>query len=162
MKKLLAFILLTAILIGCAPATQPTLQATPLSVSIQTATSAPETDSTQWWRDAIFYEIFVRSFNDSDGDGIGDFNGITQKLDYLQALGINAIWLMPIHPSPSYHGYDVLNYYAVNPEYGALNDFKNLLNEAHKRNTKIINDLVLHHTSSQHPFFMDANSGTNS
>ena len=162
MKKLLAFILLTSILIGCAPETQPTPQATPQSAPVQTATSAPETESTQWWHDAVFYEIFVRSFNDSNGDGIGDFNGITQKLDYLQSLGVTALWLMPIHPSPSYHGYDVLNYYAVNPDYGTLADFKNLLNEAHKRNIKIIIDLVLNHTSSQHPFFVDANSNPTS
>ncbi len=162
MKKLLAFILLTSILIGCAPATQPTLQATTQPASARTATPAPETESAQWWHDAVFYEIFVRSFNDSNGDGIGDFNGITQKLDYLQSLGVNALWLMPIHPSPSYHGYDVLNYYAVNPDYGTMADFKNLLNEAHKRNIKIIIDLVLNHTSSQHPFFVDANSSPNS
>ena len=162
MKKLLAFILLTTILIGCTPAIQPTPRATPLSVSTQTATSAPEIESAQWWHDAVFYEIFVRSFNDSNGDGIGDFNGITQKLDYLQGLGITAIWLMPIHPSPSYHGYDVLNYYAVNPDYGTMADFKDLLNEAHKRNIKIIIDFVLNHTSSQHPFFADANSSPTS
>lgn len=162
MKKLLAFILLTCILIGCAPATQPALQATPQPATAQTATPAPEIESVRWWHDAVFYEIFVRSFNDSNGDGIGDFNGITQKLDYLQSLGINALWLMPIHPSPSYHGYDVLNYYAVNPDYGTIADFKNLLNEAHKRNIKIIIDFVLNHTSSQHPFFVDANSSPTS
>jgi glycosidase len=115
-----------------------------------------------WWRGAIFYEIFVRSFHDTNGDGIGDFNGITQKLDYLQSLGITAIWLMPIHPSPSYHGYDVINYYAVNSEYGTLDDFKNLLDEAHKREIKIILDLVINHTSSQHPFFVNANSAPDS
>jgi alpha-amylase len=162
MKKLLALIVLTSILIGCAPATQPTLQPTPEPASTQTATPAPETESAQWWHDAVFYEIFVRSFNDSNGDGIGDFNGITQKLDYLQALGVNALWLMPIHPSPSYHGYDVLNYYAVNPQYGSMADFKNLLNEAHQRDIKIIIDFVPNHTSSQHPFFVDANSSPTS
>ena len=104
-------------------------------------TPAPETEAAAWWHDAVFYEIFVRSFNDSNGDGIGDFNGIAQKLDYLQELGVNALWLMPIHPSPSYHGYDVLNYYAVNPQYGTMDEFKNLLNEAHARNIKIIIDL---------------------
>ena len=158
MKKLLTLILLASILIGCVPATQPTLPATPEVDSAQTATPAPETESTRWWHDAVFYEIFVRSFNDSNGDGIGDFNGIAQKLDYLQELGINALWLMPIHPSPSYHGYDVLNYYAVNPQYGTMDDFKNLLNQAHARDIKIIIDFVPNHTSSQHPFFMDANS----
>lgn len=115
-----------------------------------------------WWRTAVFYEIFVRSFHDTDNDGIGDFNGITQKLDHLESLGITAIWLMPIHPSPSYHGYDVLDYYAVNPEYGTMDDFKNLLAEAHKRDIRIIIDLVLNHTSSEHPWFVEANSDPNS
>jgi len=164
MKKLIAFILLTSILIGCAPATQPAPRAAPLPDPVQTADSAPETRSAsaQWWRDAVFYEIFVRSFYDTNGNGIGDFNGITQKLDYIQDLGVNAIWLMPIHPSPSYHGYDVLNYYAVNPEYGSMDDFRNLLSEAHDKGIKIIIDLVLNHTSSQHPFFADANRDRNS
>lgn len=115
-----------------------------------------------WWKDAVFYEIFVRSFYDSDCDGIGDFNGITQKLDYLQDLGVTALWLMPIHPSPSYHGYDVTNYYAVNYEYGSLEDFQNLVNEVHKRGMHIIIDLVINHTSDQHPWFVDARSFTNS
>lgn len=110
----------------------------------------------------MFYEIFVRSFYDTDGNGIGDFNGITQKLGYLQQLGINAIWLMPIHPSPSYHGYDVINYYAVNSDYGTMQDFKNLLLEAHKRGMHIVIDLVLNHTSSKHPWFVDANSSPDS
>jgi 1,4-alpha-glucan branching enzyme len=101
MKRLLVLILVASVLIGCAP-TPPRLD------PVQTADSPLETRSAQWWDEAVFYEIFVRSFNDSNGDGIGDFNGITDKLDYLQELGINAIWLMPIHPSPSYHGYDVL------------------------------------------------------
>jgi alpha-amylase len=104
----------------------------------------------------VFYEIFVRSFQDSDGDGIGDFNGIVQRLDYLQSLGVTALWLMPIHPSPSYHGYDVLDYYAVNPDYGTLTDFKRLLGEAHRREMRVIIDLVLNHSSSQHPLFQAA------
>jgi glycosidase len=120
--------------------------------------------ATPWYKTAVFYEIFVRSFYDSNGDGIGDFNGITEKLDYLNDgnpdtdsdLGIDAIWLMPIHPSPSYHGYDVINYYAVNSEYGTMGDFNNLLAEAHKRGIKIIIDMVLNHTSNQHPFFVNA------
>lgn len=161
MKKLLTFILLISILVGCAPL-QATPQPTSLPSPVSTAVPTPPMESTHWWNEAVFYEIFVRSFNDSDGDGIGDFNGITQKLDYLQKLGINAIWLMPIHPSSSYHGYDVINYYAVNPDYGTMGDFKNLLNEAHKRDIKIIIDLVLNHTSNQHPFFMDANSSPDS
>jgi glycosidase len=121
------------------------------------STNDPPTSSTNWWDNAVFYEIFVRSYYDSDGNGIGDFNGISNRLDYIQSLGINAIWLMPIHPSPSYHGYDVTNYYAVNPDYGTMEDFKNLVEEAHKRDIKVIIDLVLNHTSRQHPFFKDAN-----
>jgi glycosidase len=162
MKKLTAFLVVTSLLFGCVPAPATAPQTTPTVDTVQTSDAPLETDSSPWWKDAIFYEIFVRSFSDSDGDGIGDFNGIAQKLDYLQELGINAIWLMPIHPSPSYHGYDVINYYAVNPQYGSMDDFKNLLNEAHQRDIKIIIDQVLNHTSSQHPFFMDANSSPDS
>lgn len=122
----------------------------------------PGSEYHPWWEEAIFYEIFVRSFFDSDADGIGDFNGITQKLDYLENLGVNAIWLMPIHPSPSYHGYDVINYYAVNPDYGTMADFKKLLEEVHRRDMHLIIDLVLNHTSDQHPFFRDASSSPES
>lgn len=156
MKQLLALLLLTSLLIGCTPVTSAP-QTTPITDSLQTEAPPLEMGPAPWWKEAVFYEIFVRSFNDSDGDGIGDFNGVTQKLDYLTKLGIDAIWLMPIHPSPSYHGYDVLNYYAVNSEYGTLEDFANLLNEAHNRGIRIIIDLVLNHTSSEHPFFIDAN-----
>ncbi len=123
---------------------------------------AAEEPVEDWWETAVFYEIFVRSFFDSDCDGVGDFNGITQNLDYLQDLGVSALWLMPIHPSPSYHGYDVINYYAVNHEYGSMDDFKTLLEEAHARDMRIIIDLVLNHTSSQHPFFVAANSSLDS
>lgn len=154
--------MLLTFLMGCAPSTPVSDLSTPKPVSTPTAESPSKTDSAQWWKDAVFYEIFVRSFNDSNGDGVGDFNGIRQKLDYIQSLGVNAIWLMPIHPSPSYHGYDVLNYYTVNPQYGTMDDFKHLLEEAHKRGIKIILDLVLNHTSRQHPFFVDANSSMNS
>ncbi len=109
-----------------------------------------------WWKDAVFYEIFVRSFYDSNGDGIGDFQGIIQKLDYLTNLGVNAIWLMPINPSPSYHGYDVIDYTSVNPQYGTMEDFEKLLKEAHKRGVRVIIDMVLNHTSSSHPWFIQS------
>ncbi len=155
LKRILSTLLLFSFLSSCAP-TPPTV------APAQTATPAPEAESANWWNEAVFYEIFVRSFYDTDGDGIGDFNGITQKLDYLESLGVDALWLMPIHPSPSYHGYDVLNYYAVNPQYGSMDDFKNLLNEAHKRDIRIIIDLVINHTSSQHPWFKDANANLDS
>ncbi|XEC94643.1 alpha-amylase family glycosyl hydrolase [Paenibacillus tarimensis] len=112
----------------------------------------------------VFYEVFVRAFADSDGDGIGDLNGLISKLDYLNDgdpetasdLGVSGIWLMPVNPSPSYHGYDVTDYYAINPEYGTLEDFRRLTEEAHKRGIQVIIDLVINHTSAQHPWFIDA------
>lgn len=104
----------------------------------------------------VFYEIFVASFQDSDGDGVGDLKGIVEKLDYLDALGVTGLWLMPIHPSNSYHKYDVKDYYAIDPSYGKLEDFDFLIEEAKKRNIKIIIDLVLNHSSDQHPWFIEA------
>src|SRR4051812_2223150 len=119
---------------------------------------------TTWRRGGVCYEIFVRSFFDSDGDGIGDLNGLTQKLDYVndgnprstKSLGAKCIWLMPIDASPSYHGYDVKNYYRVNPEYGSGADFKRLVAAAHARGIRVLVDLVLNHASSEHPYFKEA------
>ena len=122
-----------------------------------------------WWNRAVFYEVFVRSFADSTtgplaNDGIGDLQGLLEKLDYLNDgdpatdddLGITGLWLMPIMQSPSYHGYDVTDYYTVNEEYGTNEDFQRLVAEAHERGIKIIVDLVLNHTSSEHPWFVEA------
>ena len=103
-----------------------------------------------------WYEIFVHSFYDSDNDGIGDLNGVTAKLDYVKEMGFNGIWLMPIHPSPTYHKYDVTDYYAIDPDYGTIDDFKKLVEEAHKRGIRIIIDLVVNHTSDGHPWFTEA------
>jgi len=107
----------------------------------------------------IFYEIFVHAFYDSNGDGIGDLNGVTAKLDYLQELGINGLWLLPVHPSPSYHKYDVTNYYGIHPDYGSMEDMKTLLTEAHKRDIFVLIDMVINHSSSEHPFFVEARKG---
>ncbi len=104
----------------------------------------------------VYYEIFVRSWYDSDGDGSGDLNGVTAKLDYLKSLGVSGIWLMPINPSPSYHGYDVTDYVGINPQYGTLADFDRLLAAAHQRGIKVIMDLVINHSSDQHPWFKAA------
>lgn len=104
----------------------------------------------------VTYEIFVASFQDSDGDGIGDLQGIIDRLDYLQSLGVRQIWLMPIHPSPSYHKYDVLDYYAVDPSYGTLDDFDRLTAACKERGIRVILDLVLNHSSSSHPWFLAA------
>lgn len=107
----------------------------------------------------LIYQIFIQSFVDSNGDGIGDINGITSKLDYLSGLGITTLWLSPIHPSPSYHKYDVTDFYCVHPDYGNIEDLKDLILEAHKKNIKIIIDLVLNHCSKEHPWFQSAISG---
>jgi alpha-glucosidase len=125
-------------------------------------TAAPALDAT-WWKHAVIYEIYPRSFQDSNGDGIGDLNGITQRLDYLQTLGIDAIWISPMYPSPQVDfGYDISNYEAIDPQYGTLKDFDNLLANAKKRNIRIVLDMVLNHTSDQHQWFIDAsNSRTN-
>src|SRR5215469_2619813 len=104
----------------------------------------------------VYYEIFVRSFADSNGDGVGDLNGITARLDYLQWLGVSGIWLTPIHPSPSYHGYDVIDYFAVNPQFGTMADFHRLLREAHARGIKVLIDMVLNHTSDRNQWFQRA------
>lgn len=102
---------------------------------------------------SVCYEIFVRSFYDTNNDGIGDFNGVTAKLPYLKDLGVKTLWLMPIMPSPSYHGYDVADYYGVNPDYGTMSDFDNLLAEAKKHNIDIMIDIVFNHSSTQNPWF---------
>jgi glycosidase len=122
------------------------------------------TDGFPWWNDTVFYQVFVRSFYDGDGDGDGDLPGLIAKLDYLNDgdpttttdLGVTGLWLMPIFESPSYHGYDVTDYYTVNPDYGTNDDFKQLMAEAHARGIRVIVDFVLNHTSNRHPWFQDA------
>jgi len=110
-----------------------------------------------WWRGAVFYEIYVRSFADSNDDGIGDLPGITSRLEYLKQLGVDAIWLTPFYPSPQKdHGYDVANYCDVNPEYGTLEDFDRLIARARELRLKVLVDLVPNHTSDQHPWFQSA------
>jgi len=127
----------------------------------ETTINLDNIETNPWWNDAVFYEIFVRSFYDSNADGVGDLQGIIQKLDYLNDgnpntdtdLGVTALWLMPIFPSPSYHGYDVTDYRNIDEEYGNMNDFKALITAAHAREIKIVIDFVGNHTSDQHPWF---------
>ena len=112
-----------------------------------------------WWKHAVLYEIYPRSFQDSNGDGIGDLNGITSRLDYLNDLGVDAIWISPMYPSPQVDfGYDISNYESVDPQYGTLADMDRLIAEARKRSIRIILDMVLNHTSDKHQWFIDAAS----
>ena len=109
----------------------------------------------------VVYEIFIQSWADGNNDGIGDFKGATQKLDYLHELGVSAVWLMPIMPSPSYHKYDVTDYKAIHPDYGSLEDFKTFVVEAHKRDIKVVIDMIINHTAADHPWFQEAKKGRN-
>ena len=114
---------------------------------------------TPWYQNAVFYEVYIRAFADGNGDGHGDFIGLTQKLDYFRDLGVDCIWVSPYYPSPLYDdGYDISDYYNIHPDYGTLEDFKTFLREAHARGLKVIADLVLNHTSDQHPWFKEARS----
>lgn len=186
-KIILSSILLIMLLAACQPADLESTR-TPLPPTITpqppvktavlpspTALPTAEPGSLQpfgfeplpWWNDTVFYEIFVRSFADSNGDGIGDFTGLTDRLDYLNDgdpttssdLGITGIWLMPVHPSPSYHGYDVSDYRSINPQYGTIADFQEFITQAHRRGIKVIIDLVINHTSVEHPWFAASVSG---
>ena len=154
MKKFLALLLALLMLTGCASAggeTQASASRTEEALAQIAQLGTSPDDNYRTW-----YEIFVYSFCDSDGDGIGDLQGVISKLDYLQELGINGIWFMPIHPSTSYHKYNVSDYYAIDPDYGTLEDFDTLLAECEKRDIHVILDLVVNHTGSEHPWFREA------
>ncbi|HEX4028975.1 MAG TPA: alpha-glucosidase [Terracidiphilus sp.] len=130
------------------------------SVPAKNKAAAPAGQSEQnWWKNAVIYEIYPRSFQDSNGDGIGDLNGITQRLDYLQELGVDAIWLTPVYPSPQVDfGYDISDYRAIDPQYGTMADFNRLVEEAAKRHIRVIMDMVMNHTSDQHKWFLESRS----
>jgi glycosidase len=179
---LLICLTLSAMLLAAcaAPTAPPTALPAPTAMTVPAPTASPTpalakpvgldgvlvrgTGGLPWWNDVVFYEVFVRSFYDSNGDGIGDLNGLIQQLDYLNDgnpattsdLGVTGIWLMPIAQSPSYHGYDVADYNTVDDEYGTNADFRRLMAEAHRRGIYVIVDLVLNHTSKTHPWFLDA------
>ena len=123
------------------------------TTTVQRATSDP------WWKHAVIYEIYPRSFQDSNGDGVGDINGITSRLDYLKELGVDAIWITPMYPSPQVDfGYDIADYEKIDPQYGTMADFDHLASEARKRNIRIIMDWVPNHTSDQNPWFLESRS----
>jgi alpha-glucosidase len=136
-----------------------------ISSTAQTAIAQPSSTAAQqpvvkeWWKNAVIYEIYPRSYQDSNGDGVGDLNGITEHLDYLQKLGVDAVWLTPCYPSPQIDfGYDISNYEAIDPQYGTLADFDRLVAEAKKRHIRILMDMVMNHTSDKHPWFLASRS----
>src|SRR5580692_4564326 len=133
------------------------------SAGAQTASRTFDAEGLAWWQHAVFYEIYPRSFADSNNDGVGDLSGITAKLGYLHDLGVDAIWITPCYPSPQVDfGYDVSDYENIDPMYGTLGDFDVLVKDGDKKKVKIILDFVVNHTSDQHPWFIDSKSSRTS
>lgn len=156
LKKLLCFVLVVLMLVGCTPTSPSNSEPTALELLEQRLDQYAQLGTSPDDNYRTWYEIFVYSFCDSNGDGIGDLRGVISKLDYLQELGINGIWLMPIHPSSSYHKYDVNDYYAIDEQYGTMEDFDLLMAECEKRGIKVIMDLVVNHSGSGNPWFLEA------
>lgn len=155
---LFAFCTISWVISGCSP--QPETVPKPQPEQIAKAPAITEyqsiklqEDTSQWWKNAIFYQIWPRSFYDTDGDGSGDFNGMTAKLDYLSELGVNGIWLTPIFEAPSYHGYDFQQLYQVESDYGSMQDFESFVGAAHQKGIRVILDLVINHISDGHEWF---------
>ena len=120
-------------------------------------------NNNDWWKSAVVYQIYPKSFKDSNGDGIGDLVGIIEKLDYLKDLGVKVLWLTPIYVSPQNdNGYDIADYYNIDPMFGDMDDFKRLLDETHKRGMKLVLDMVVNHTSTEHHWFKEAIKDVNS
>lgn len=148
----------STVLAGCIGASAPAQTKVPATAPGQTTLTAQSNDG-PWWKHAVIYEIYPRSFQDSTGDGIGDLNGITQRLGYLQSLGVNAVWLSPIYPSPQVDfGYDISDYENIDSQYGTLADFDKLVSQAKERHIRIIMDMVMNHTSDQHKWFLESKS----
>jgi alpha-amylase len=168
--RLLLIALLGLVVWTCASRTPPTAPPTGRPPTRTIASRGPVQWQNDWARGAVFYEVFVRSFRDSDGDGKGDLPGLIEKLDYLNDgnptttadLGVDALWLMPVFASPSYHGYDTIDYETINPDYGTNADFARLISEAHRRGIRVIVDFVVNHTGSGHPWFADSASSASS
>ena len=156
MKSLAPLLFCTTLLFGCT--TQTPLDTPPPMASVAASSEYQslsfDAGTTRWWNAATVYEIWPRSFKDSDGDGNGDFNGMTSKLDYLKDFGVDAVWLTPMFEAPSYHGYDFQDFYSVERDYGTMAEFERFVAESHQRGIKVILDLVLNHISDQHDWFL--------
>jgi alpha-glucosidase len=147
-----------ATILGC-PIHDEVMGGKPQTSSSPSHEAQSQPTGPEWWRHAVLYEIYPRSFQDSNGDGVGDLKGITSRLDYLHDLGIDAIWITPMYPSPGIdYGYDISDYTAIDPLYGSMADFDNLVAEAKKRNIRVIMDYVINHTSDQHKWFLESRS----
>ncbi|MGC9223270.1 MAG: glycoside hydrolase family 13 protein [Terracidiphilus sp.] len=134
-------------------------QTAPAKAKAEANSASPSASELNWWKNAVIYEVYPRSFQDTNGDGVGDLNGITRRLDYLKQLGVDAIWLTPVYPSPQVDfGYDISDYRNIDPQYGTLTDFNRLVAEANKRQIRVIMDMVMNHTSDQHPWFLASQS----
>lgn len=169
-KKILLMVMLILVSFGCLTACSKTKSVDNQNANKETKQAQKDTQGNtkeelkdvSWAKDAVFYQIFVRSFNDGNGDGIGDFKGITNKVSYLKELGVNAIWLMPMMESTTYHGYDVVDYYSVEKDYGTQEDFEEMIKTCHDNDIKVIIDFVVNHSSSQNKWFTDAISNKDS
>jgi alpha-glucosidase len=129
------------------------------SAVAQTQAEPLKTNGDVWWKHAVIYEVYPRSFQDTNGDGLGDIKGITQRLSYLKSLGIDAIWITPMYPSPQVDfGYDIADYEAIDPQYGTMGDFDNLMKAAKQQGLRVIMDMVMNHTSDQNPWFLESRS----
>jgi len=161
MKAFIPLMFGSALLFGCTHQEAPSSAGKTAQAPAQEYQSiTTQEDTSQWWKSAIFYEIWPRSFQDSDGDGSGDFNGMTNKLDYLKDLDVTGIWLTPVFEAPSYHGYDFQDFYSVEADYGTMADFEHFVQESHKRGIKVILDLVLNHLSDKHDWFIKSANKT--
>ena len=150
----LSAVALSLLLAACQPQTT-----TPASETSPAATQTAQQDASPWWQDAVFYQIWPRSFYDTNADGHGDFNGMTAKLPYLQELGVTALWLTPMFEAPSYHGYDFTEFYQVESDYGTMAEFEAFIQAADSRGMKVILDLVINHISSEHDWFKRSAAG---
>src|SRR5918995_5916971 len=140
-------------------------QLTPTEAPRRVEVGAPQLlrDDPYWYKDAIIYQLHVKAFNDSTNDGVGDFKGLAERLDYIANLGVTAIWLLPFYPSPLRDdGYDIAAFTQVHPDYGTLRDFRGFVREAHRRGLRVITELVVNHTSDQHPWFIESRSSRKS